>query len=563
MPKPHPLVVIPLLTTLSGACYSGSRSDGGSGPGIDSVGEGDDDGVGGDDASDHPAASCDDVEPGTVVLHRLNRAEYDNTVRDLFGLDLAVADGFPAESHVEGFDNNAQALTVSPLHIEKYLAAAGQVSDAVLASTDASQELIFCQPVAGDIRGCAAPIVRGMLPRVFRRPVTDAEVERYVGVVQDSVADGDEFSGGVAVALQAMLVSPHFLYRPEPRPTDAEPTGAYRLAPYALASRLSYLLWSSMPDDALFAAAESGALTDHQEIAEQVRRMLADPKAQAFTRNFVGQWLHARAMVEAHPDPAQYPDFDEPLRVAMEEEAYRFFETILAEDRPASDLLLADFSVVDRRLAAHYAMSTEGLSDGQYASVPVDPDQRGGLLRQGSFLTVTSHPTRTSAVKRGKWVVEQLLCTTPPPPPPGVEQLPQDVGEGATQREIFEQHRADPVCASCHALMDPIGFALENYDAVGAFRTTDNGLPLDTTGQLEGIAFDDASDLSAIIADDPRYLRCVTTKVFTYALGRAPVAADRCTIDAIAEELGERDESLIELLILVAQSPAATQRQDG
>ncbi|MEM6994189.1 MAG: DUF1592 domain-containing protein [Myxococcota bacterium] len=543
------------------ACYSGPRNDGDGGPGIDTLGG--DDGVGGDDAGDHPAAQCEDVDPGTVVMHRLNRAEYDNTIRDLLGVDLDLAESFPAESHVEGFDNNAQALTVSPLHVEKYLAAAAEAVTAAMADATIAEQLVFCAPAGDDIRGCAEPVVRAILPRAYRRPVTDDEVARLVAVVEQTVADGDSFELGVELALRTMLVSPHFLFRPEPPPEGADGDGAYRLPPYALASRLSYFLWSSMPDEALFAAAESGALSDHEEIDNQVRRMLADPKAEAFTRNFVGQWLHARAMVEAHPDADTFPDFDEPLRAAMEEEAYRFFETIIAEDRPASDLLLADFALVDQRLAQHYGLAADGLGAGQFQAVPVDPSQRGGVLRQGSFLTVTSHPTRTSAVKRGKWVIEQLLCTTPPPPPPGVEDLPQDVDENATAREVFEQHRADPACAACHALMDPIGFSLENYDAVGAYRTMDNGQPLDTAGELEGIAFEDAADLSQILAEDPRYLPCVTQKVFTYALGRAPDAGDRCTIDAIAEELEHRDDNLIEMLILVAQSPAATQRQDG
>jgi len=550
--------LFPLI--LSVGCYDGARGDGGGESGIDSLGAED---GGGDDAGDHPAAQCEEVDPGSVVLHRLNRAEYDNTIRDLLGVSLALSEGFPAESHVEGFDNNAQALTVSPLHVEKYLGAAKEAVAAALADPAAAEALVLCQPVGGDVLGCAEPIVRAILPRAFRRAVTDDEIARYTGLVTSAVADGDSFNDAVSLALQAMLISPNFLYRPEPAPEGTAAGDAFTLPPYALASRLSYFLWSSMPDDELRATAESGALADHDTIAEQVRRMVADPKAEAFTRNFVGQWLHARALDEAHPEPSTYPQFDESLRHAMEEEAYRFFETLIAEDRPATDLLLADFVVADRRLAEHYGLPADGLTDGQFEVITVDSAQRGGVLRQGSFLTVTSHPTRTSPVKRGKWVIEQLLCTAPPPPPPGVEQLPQDVDPNATQREIFEQHRTDPACSSCHTLMDPIGFGLEGYDAVGGFRTTENGNALDTAGVLEGVAFDDASGLNAILAEDPRLLPCVTQKVFTFAVGRAPDASDRCAIDAIAQEVAARDGSLIEMLVLVAQSPAATQNGGG
>lgn len=555
---------------LVAGCYTGVRDETVATMGIDSAGleggggqDDDDDDDGADDSGDHPAAECDDVDPAHVVLHRLNRTEYDNTIRDLLGVDLGLSSVFPAESHVEGFDNNAQALTISPLHVEKYLAAAKDAAAAALADPTVGPGIVFCEPVGDDVRGCAEPIVRQLLPRAYRRPVTDEEVGRIASLVEMAVAEGSDFEEGVALALQAMLVSPNFLYRPEP-PPDAAQAEVFKLDAYALASRLSYFLWSSMPDDALFEAAESGALLDHEEIDEQVRRMLADPKAEAFTRNFVGQWLHVRAMAEAHPDEERFPAFDDALGAAMEEEAYRFFDEILRSGGSAADLLTAEFVLADRRLAEHYGLPTDGLVDGTFELVDVDPAQRGGLLRQGAFLTVTSHPTRTSPVQRGKWVVEQLLCTAPPPPPPGVEDLPQDPDPNATQREIFEQHRSDPACSGCHTLMDPIGFGLEGYDAVGTFRTTDNGLPLDTTGVLSGEEFDGAHELSAILAADPRYPECITRKVFTYALGRAPHEGDDCTIEAIATEVEAGDLDLVDLLVLIAQSPAATrQRNEG
>lgn len=555
-----------LLAVVCSACYSptdrnpfDSTAIGTEGSGSEGGEAGEAGGGGGDDAGDHPAAACDDVDPGSVVLHRLNRAEYDNTVRDLLGVDLALADGFPAESHVEGFDNNAQALTFSPLHAEKYFAAAKDAVAATLDDAQLSETLVFCEPVGDDVRGCAEPVFREFLPRAYRRPATDAEVDRMVALVEDAIGSGETFEEGISEALTATLISPNFLYRPEPAPQDAAPGEAYRLPPYALASRLSYFLWSSMPDDALFEAAESGALADHDEIANQVRRMLADEKADAFTRNFVGQWLHARAMEEARPDASRFPAFDESLRTAMEEEAYAFFAKVLAEDRPLSDFLLADFVVVNRRLAEHYGLPSDGLGD-EFEPVELGNETRGGVLGQASFLTVTSHPTRTSPVKRGKWVIEQLLCTSPPPPPPGVEQLPEDVDPDATQREIFEQHRADPACSSCHALMDPIGFALEGYDAIGATRTSENGSLIETQGELSGVEFDDAAELAQILAEDSRYLPCVTKKVFTYAVGRAPDDRDECTVEAIAQALEGSDQSIVELLILIAQSPAGTQR---
>lgn len=544
------------------ACYEGASGGADSDSGeTDADPAGESGGSGGDEDQDHPAQGCGDVDPDSVVLHRLNRAEYDNTLRDLLGLSLSLSDNFPSESHVEGFDNNAGGLTTSPLHVEKYLAAATEAADATLADPTTRGNLIACEPAPGDEASCAEASLRAFVPRAWRRPVDDQEIESLVGVVTGTMADGGNFDTGMHNALRSVLLSPHFLFRPEPPPVDVQPGEVYSLDAYAIASRLSYFVWSSMPDDALFDAASTGELTKISEIEAQVRRMLADPKAEAFTRNFTGQWLHTRAMVEVRPNEDEYPSFDEALRADLEREPYAFIERALATGAPIRELLDAEYVTVNRRLAAHYGLPTEGLSDDTFDVVDTSGLGRGGVMRQGAFLSVTSHPTRTSPVKRGKWVIEQLLCIVPPPPPPGVEQLDDEGEPGATQREVFERHRSDPACSGCHALMDPIGFGLEHYDAIGAYRDLDNEVPVDASGELAGVAFEDAAGLIDVLADDPRFVPCLSRKMFTYGLGRTPTDADGCTLESITDHLAQEDGSLTDLIVLLAQSSAARKRK--
>lgn len=643
----------------------------------------------GTDTPETPGA----IDPGRVTLHRLNRAEYNNTVRDLLGTSRTPADDFPYDDTSFGFDNIADTLTVSPLLVELaekasadlateavtrplaepydvvieaesssvsattgglgpdhynlwsngdlyapvdlpvegryalsarlyaqqagaesalaslgvdgvpyatfevhatsrdtaeihtievplgagrhtvvvsflndvYDPAAGQDRNllidwvAAYGPTDAApgdnpirDRLFVCEPSSDTDRACAGEILAPFARRAWRRPVTPGEVDDLLSVFDRVTTDGGTFDDGIRLGLQYLLLSHHFLYRVEIDPDPGSLTPA-PLTDHELASRLSYFLWSSMPDDALFAAADDGRLQDPEEIARQVHRMLADPKAEALTQNFAGQWLYIRGIDNAFPDAWTYPEFDEDLRASMKEEMSRFFRTFIEQDRDMAELLLATEGEIDARLAAHYDLSgVEG-----WETVDLTRADRGGLLGQSGLHLVTSYPMRTSPVRRGKWVLGNLLCSEPPPPPPGVEGLVEASEDAATVRERLEQHREDPSCAACHDVMDNLGFPFEHFDGVGAWRMSDAGHPVDASGVLpDGRAFYGTRELAGIVAADPLYTECVAEKVFTYALGRAPTGADTATLHAIDDHFVANGRRFSELAVAIATSPA-------
>ncbi|GMU21692.1 MAG: hypothetical protein AMXMBFR13_17820 [Phycisphaerae bacterium] len=408
------------------------------------------------------------------------------------------------------------------------------------------------------IETCARRILGEVARRAFRRPVSDEEVDRLVGLVELVVADGGSFERGIQLALEAILVSPHFLFLiehdPPPERIDAE--GTYAINDFELASRLSYFLWSSMPDEMLFDLAGRGVLHEDAVLEEQVVRMLADPKSQAFVENFAGQWLELRKLDEVSPDPRRFPEFDAALREGMRTESRRFFEYILRGDRSILEFLLADYTFANERLARHYGL--KGIHGEQFRRVALTGERPGGVLAHASVLTITSDPTRTSPVKRGKWVLEQILGTPPPPPPPDVPALdesPQAELKG-TLRQRMEQHRTRPDCYSCHSRMDPIGFGLENYDAVGAWRTRDGEFEIDASGMLpEGERFEGPTELQRILlAQQNLFRRCLTQKVLTYALGRGLEYYDRCAVDAICRQVADSGDRMGVLILEIVKS---------
>lgn len=637
-------------------------------------------GAGGAGGGYDPAA-----DPGRVTIHRLNRVEYDNTVRDLLGTTLTPARDFPSDDRGYGFDNIADVLSLSPSQLELYERAAEALSTEALAipvasslaqieaetatgsvgaasgdawnlwssgelpitfefpsngtyriaarvwadqagaelaqmaltvggqaagtfdvaATSAAPEvlevtttvtagtkvvsvaflndyydpdagtdrnlwidwleiegpldaagenplreaLLVCDPALGE--PCVRDIVRTFAERAYRRPLDEGEVDGLVGLVALAESQGDSVDEGLRLAVQAVLTSPHFLFRVE---LDADPTSLspHPLGDFELASRLSYFLWSSMPDAELFAAAREGRLSDPSELEAQVERMLADPKAEALVDNFAGQWLYTRNLADHTPDYYAFPTFDEPLRASMAAETKAFFRAFMQSDRPVSDMLTADFSFIDARLAEHYELAPpgEGLVETSLAG-----SNRAGVLMQGSVLTVTSFATRTSPVKRGKWVLTQLLCSPPDDPPPGVEGLVVEPDPTASLRERLEAHRSDPTCAGCHNVMDPLGFGLEHFDGVGAYRTLDQGFPIDASGGLpSGGTFDDGPSLAAALVDDGRFPGCVAEKLFTYALGRGLEPTDEPYFEAIVSGYQARGESLRELVRTIALS---------
>ncbi len=651
--------------------------------------------LGCEDAADLPEEEAV-VDSGTLVLRRLNRSEYDRTVRDLLGTTQQPALEFPEDDLGYGYDTIASVLSMSPLHVELYERAADLLLDEVLAipqpmdvlveaegesvvttaggatagfwnlwangeaytlqdvpragtyrlsarlgasqggpdlahaefrvddvdvvdfdvaatrespieySQDFDIEpgtrkfavaftndfydpdlgvdrnlyvdwiriqgplgvgtenplrsaIVPCAPASEDDEAaCLREVLEDFLPRAFRRPVTQSELEAYGGFLDGARELGDGFEQGLRQALKAALVSPNFLFRVERDPSP-DSTEVHRLTDHEVATRLSYFLWSSMPDAELFAAARDGALQDPAVLAAQARRMLADDRAEALVDDFAGQWLYIRALDDVSPDAWYFPDFDEALREAMREEMKLFFRTFLHEDRPLSELLTSEETFINERLAAHYGHPHEG-----EAFAPVQVEGRSGLLGMAGLLTATSFPTRTSPVKRGQWVLAQLLCSEPEPPPAGVEGLPESVDQDLPLRERLEQHRADPECAGCHSVMDQIGFGLEHFDGIGKWRDDEDGLSIDDSGVLPGdVTFDGAVELGEVLAQNPWMDICLTRQLMTYGLGRGVFVEDRAQVEGVSSTFAEAGGTLEELVVAIVQSEMFRSRRGG
>jgi hypothetical protein len=659
------------------------------------------------------AYDCDGPpDPGRVTIRRLNRAEYNNTVRDLLGIDFRPADDFPSDDVGSGFDNIGDVLTLPPLLMEKYLTAAETIAErvivadpgagistqhkeqdeltgegsaarsrrswsinseggvsatfefrregqyvvrAIAGATQAGDGLAEMElrldgkkiktfavsarpyepraheiriPVAAgkhtlsahfindlyepdapdanrrdrnlyvralevvgpvDIRpeelpeahrrivttlpsdqrsvgDAARACLRPLLDRAFRRRADDDEVNRFAKLVEESVAAGDTFEQGMQAALTGILVSPHFIFRVERDPAPDDPTAVRELAGYELASRLSYFLWSSMPDDELFAAAAGGKLHEDQVLEHQVRRMLQDSKAEALVQNFAMQWLNLRLLEGVTPDPSVFPEFSDDLKRDMRRETELFCRAIIQEDRSLLDFLDGDFTFVNERLATHYGMAS--VSGPEFRRVPLLDRGRRGVLTHASILTLTSNPGRTSPVKRGKWILENILGAPPPDPPPDVPDLEatQRASPNASLRQQLELHRSNAVCASCHKTMDALGFGLEHFDAIGRWRDRDRQFVIDASGTLPGgVSFNGAVELAQVLKQRSRdFGRCVAEKMLVFALGRPLAPYDKCAIDRIVDKL-ERDHFRFSTLVLeIARSdPFRKRRGDG
>ncbi|MEW4568338.1 DUF1592 domain-containing protein [Tautonia sp. JC769] len=650
------------------------------------------------------AARPDRASPPPVVLRRLNRQEYDNTIRDLLGVDLPLSEAFPPDEIGFGFDNVGSALNISPIHIEKYLDAAERALDEAITLPDVEgyppveliglrtyplpmdspvefehalkpgrylvdfslvrvrvadevppplldirlgtlgrrveavqvqdetvvyrlwltvadgdskarialapgqteSEVLGPDVIAaiaggdqryGDARGlhvdsmvvrgpisvepetfppshrdllpcalgcedpssldCARRAIARFAERAFRRPVRPDEEERLLEMYRLAYDRGESHERAIQVAMTTALVSPQFLYLVEPDESRED----RELDSFELASRLSYFLWSSMPDESLFQAAREGTLRD--DLPRHVDRMLDDPRSEAFVANFVGQWLQLRTLAGASRDETLFPGFDDDLREAMREETQRFFASILRENRSILEFLDSDYTFVNEDLAAHYGL--EGITGDEFRRVTLSDRNRGGLLTQASVLTLTSNPNRTSPVKRGQWILQQILGTPPPPPPPGVPELDEDpqAAEDASLRERLELHRTNPECASCHRQMDPLGFALENYDAIGRWRVADGDLPIDPSGELPGgIRFADAGELKQVLASTAtkKFARTLVENLMTYGLGRGLTPDDYPEIEAIRERLVADDYRIRTIISGIVESRAFQHR---
>lgn len=490
------------------------------------------------------------LDPGRVTIRRLNVAEYDNTVRDLLGTaQTPAASTFPDDAPQIGFDNDGDQQTLSPAQFALYAQAADALAtEAMTVGSPQRAKLVTCDLTTGT--ACAQTLIANFGLRAFRRPLTDTEVSNFVALMATAAKTGATTDEQFRTVVQAMLESPNFLFRPEidPSPTSMTP---HVLNPYEMASRLSYMVYRSMPDQALFTAAANGTLSSPADVQAQLERMIADPKG-VLAPTFATMWLGMGGVTTQQFDASQFPEFTPALASSMNAEVMAFFNDFLQKNEPVTQLLTANFSYLDGNLATLYGVpkpSGTGL-----VRTTLSTPQRAGLLTMAGVLSVTSQPTRTSVVRRGAWVLGQLLCAPPPAPPPDVPAFPADVTSGS-QKQILAMHRSISSCAACHNSMDNIGLAMENYDAVGAYRTSDNGVPIDASGMLTGLiaeptgaqgpSFTGAVQLAAAIAADPRFPSCVAQNALSYATGRAIVPSDGPYLNAIATgsngTLGVRD----------------------
>ena len=432
-----------------------------------------------------------------------------------------------------------------------------------------SRERIFsCYPQSdGEAAACAEQILNGIARRAYRRPVTADETARLMSLYSNERGKGRSFETGVQTALAYVLVSPQFLFRMEQDPENAAPGSLYRLSDLELATRLSFFIWSSLPDDELLDVAIAGNLSKPAELEKQVRRMLADARSGTLAQDFAAQWLYLRNLRASTPDMYVFPDFDDNLRQSAMRETELVFEDFIREDLPVPELLTSDFTYMNERLAKHYGV--DGVYGDQFRRVAITDERRKGLLGQASILTLSSYPNRTSPVQRGAYVLKNILGTPPPEPPPDVPALPEATGEKMSIRSLLERHRADPVCASCHALFDPVGLVLEHYDGIGRWRDEDNGEVIQNYDQPLHVLRDfgtvtDPISLRQAIASQPeRFVRTVTEKLMIYALGRGLTAHDMPTARSIVRAAAEDDYRFSALVLGIIRSDAFQMRQAG
>jgi hypothetical protein len=426
-------------------------------------------------------------------------------------------------------------------HVE-HITITGPFNATGVSETPSRRRLFVCRPVkASDEPACAKRIISTLARRAYRRPVTEADVSSLMAFYDAGRREGS-FERGIELATRAVLVSPKFVFRVERDPAGVAPGSVYRVSDVDLASRLSFFLWSSIPDDELLDLASRGQLSKPAVLEAQVRRMLADPRARSLTDNFAGQWLHIRNLRNTTPDKNDFPDFDDNLRQAFERELELFVGSVIAEDRSVLDLMTADYTFVNERLAKHYRIPNVYGPD--FRRVSLKQDARRGLLGKGGVLTLTSHADRTSPVVRGKWILDNLLGTPPPPAPAVVPPFPEEVpGVPTTVRARMEQHRSNPACAGCHRVMDPLGLALENFDAVGAWRTRESGIAIDASGELtDGTKIDGVAALRDALVRRPDVLvGTMTEKLMTYALGRTLEHQDMPAVRAIVRSAARDD----------------------
>lgn len=543
------LALGPLLTGCAGD--SDGRPDDGESA---DAGDGDGDGADTGDGDGDGEASCEQPAVGEAVLRRMTRLEYDNTIYDLLGDESRLGEGFVPEEEAHGFNNNAELLTVGELLAEQYMAAAEQLAINAVADLDG---LLPCDPgmVGEDV--CAEQFIREFGKRAYRRPLDDEQASRLMDVFIWGRAE-ESFAFGIQLVLEVILQSPSFLYRVE-LGTPSGTEGIVALDDYELASRLSYLLWNSMPDDELLAVADAGMLSDSAQLRAQAERMLEDPRAHSVVQDFYVQFLDLDMLETSAKDPETYPDYTEEIRDLMMEETQKFISHVIFEDDGKwATLLTADYAFLNSQLGWYYGVPD--VPPGEIARFDLpEGSQRGGLLTQGALMSVLGKYEMSSPVHRGRFVRERVMCQVMPPPP-DVEFEPPQVDPNSTTPQKFEEHSSNPACAACHQLMDPIGFGFEHYDGVGRWRSTENGFPVDATGKI--VEGGDASgefygvgEASELLAHSEDVGNCVVRQWFRYAYGREKTEYDECTEDWLRERFVEHG-SVRELLLDLTQTDA-------
>jgi Protein of unknown function (DUF1588)/Protein of unknown function (DUF1592)/Protein of unknown function (DUF1585)/Protein of unknown function (DUF1587)/Protein of unknown function (DUF1595) len=514
------------------------------------------------DESLHAEACAAGPVAGFNPIRRLNRAEYTATARELLDIHLNVGHDLPADgAGGQGFDNAAEVLFLSPVLAEKYMDAAKQSLEFAVRDSRARARIGIVEP-GGSLSAIrsAHKILESFLPRAFRRPVDEKEMEPFLALFREAQKQHQTFDSSVIYMLRGVLMSPQFLFRVEAPNPGPEPR---LLDDYALASRLSYFLWGSMPDEMMFDLAALGKLHEPAVLKEEIGRMLRSGKSRDFIESFVTQWLGTRELGrEFVPDAKIFPNYasDADLRGDIRFQPILFFHTMLSNNAPVTDLIDSNWTIITKKLVTLYGFDKSVLrkdNQEQPHRIELPPDShRGGLLGMSAVLAVSSYPYRTSPVLRGKWVLDAILGSPPPPPPPNVPTLPEHAGaQPQTMRERLAQHRENPVCASCHSRIDPIGFALENYDALGQWRTEDAGKPIDNSGELpDGTKFEGSDQLKAVLLEKKDlFLRNLTSRMLGYALGRGLTRQDSCTVDSIMAQLAANDyksQALIEAIVM-------------
>jgi hypothetical protein len=500
------------------------------------------------------APNCNNINPGPSLVRRLNRFEYNNTVRDLLGDTTAPANTFPEESKTKlGLDNNASSLTVSPVLIEQYELAAENLASAAIAKMST---LLGCDPIAAGEEACGKSFISSFGQKAFRRPLAADESARLWSVL-DAGRQSLDFATGVSMVIQTILQSPAFLYRVEFGSPPTNGQVAVRLTSWEMATRLSYLVWQTMPDDQLTQAAQQDALTKDDAIAAQVTRMLADPRARTMVAHFHDMWLHLQRFNTLEKDPTVFPKFSPEIAGLMSQETHQFLDHLVWDgEGDVTTMFTAPYTYLNAKLASYYGLTAPGDT---FSKVAIDPSLRLGLLSQGGLLATMDKQNQTGPVQRGKFIREQLLCMEMPPPPPNVPKAP-DLSPTLSTRERFTQHRADPSCSTCHSLMDQMSLSLENFDGAGQYRTLENGKPIDVSGEILSAdvpgVFNGATGLAQKLGASNVVKSCVSKAWFQYVYGRPQADADACTQATVDQKFKASGYKIKDLILALTQTDA-------